>query len=191
MRDRVYLYDLPIRSDSRHKDANFSFWSGLKFQLAGRSEGRTRKKMSSSEILVHREHAEIHQGEAICKKKSKELLEKMSLPKGLLPLEGLVEVGYNDATGFIWLTKKSKTEHTFRKIGRRVSYDTHVTAFVEERRMRRLTGVKSKELFIWVSISDIHIGDPASGKITFATATGMSRSFPVSAFEDDEEENGK
>lgn len=139
--------------------------------------------MACQQILNHRDDAEIYHGEALCKQKSHELLGGISLPKGLLPLEEVVEVGYNRTTGFIWLKQKRKKEHRFRAIGRTVSYDTEVTAFVEERRMRRLTGVKSKELFIWVSISDIYVDDPGSGKITFGNPTGISRSFPVSAFE--------
>uniref|UniRef100_A0A5B6YIU2 DUF538 family protein n=1 Tax=Davidia involucrata TaxID=16924 RepID=A0A5B6YIU2_DAVIN len=143
--------------------------------------------MSSQQIANHRENAEIYHGEAICKQKSRELLEKISLPKGLLPLDDLVEVGHNETTGFVWLKQKKKKEHKFRLIGRNVSYDTEVTAFVDDRRMRRLTGVKSKELLIWISISEIYIADPSSGKITFGTPTGISRSFPVSAFEIEDE----
>ncbi|XP_059439600.1 uncharacterized protein LOC132172167 [Corylus avellana] len=139
--------------------------------------------MASQQISNHRDDAEIHHGEALCKQKSHELLGGISLPKGLLPLDEVVEVGYNHTTGFIWLKQKRKKEHRFRAIGRTVSYDTEVTGFVEERRMRRLTGVKSKELLIWVSISDIYVDDPGSGKITFANSTGISRTFPVSAFE--------
>ncbi|XP_059668990.1 uncharacterized protein LOC132314097 [Cornus florida] len=139
--------------------------------------------MSSQKVASHRENAEIYHGEALCKQKSRELLEKVSLPKGLLPLDDVVEVGHNQSTGFVWLKQKKKTQHRFRLIGRNVSYDTEVTAFMEDRRMRKLTGVKSKELLIWVSISDIYIDDPSSGKITFGTAAGISRSFPVSAFE--------
>ncbi|GJU00487.1 RNA-directed DNA polymerase, eukaryota, reverse transcriptase zinc-binding domain protein [Tanacetum coccineum] len=67
--------------------------------------------------------------------------------------------------------------------GRKVSYYVEVTAFVEEGRMRNLTGVKSKELLIWVRISDIFVGDHNNGKITFGTSSGLSRTFLVSAFQ--------
>ncbi|KAF5475144.1 hypothetical protein F2P56_006983 [Juglans regia] len=148
------------------------------------------KKMGSQQIANHRGDAEIYHGEALCKQKSQELLGEMSLPKGLLPLDDATEVGYNRTTGFVWVKQKRKKEHRFRSIGRSVSYDTEVTAFVEDRRMRRLTGVKSKEFLIWVTISDIYIDDPSSGKITFANPTGISRSFPVSAFDLDEGKSG-
>nr|GFB19811.1 hypothetical protein [Tanacetum cinerariifolium] len=68
-------------------------------------------------------------------------------------------------------------------MGRKVSYDVEVTAFVEDRRMRNLTGVMSKELLIWVGILDIFVGDHNNGKITFATSSGLSLTFLVSAFQ--------
>lgn len=140
--------------------------------------------MSSQLVANHRENAEIYNGEALCKQKSLQLLEEISLPKGLLPLDELVEVGYNRTSGFVWLKQKKKKEHRFRLIGRNVSYDTEITAFVEERRMKRLTGVKSKELFIWVSISDIYIDESNPDKIAFVNSTtGISKSFPTSAFD--------
>ncbi|KAG8385288.1 hypothetical protein BUALT_Bualt03G0026400 [Buddleja alternifolia] len=147
--------------------------------------------MSSQKIESHRENAEVYTDAAVCKQKSLELLEKMNLPRGLLPLDDIVEVGYNEGSGFVWLRQKKSKTHVFRSINRSVWYDTEVTAFVEDRRMKRLTGVKSKELLIWITICDISIQDPSSGKITFGTPTGLSRSFPVKAFEEEEEEKGK
>lgn len=145
--------------------------------------------MSSQQQLIetHRSNAEIYTDPLLCKSKSKELLEKINLPRGLLPLEDITEVGRNESTGFVWLKQKKSKTHKFREIGRSVSYDTEITAFVEDRRMKKLTGVKSKELLIWISVNDISIQDPISGKITFGTSTGISRTFPVSAFEEEEE----
>ncbi|CAI9783448.1 unnamed protein product [Fraxinus pennsylvanica] len=97
-------------------------------------------------------------------------------------LDDIVEVGYNETPGFVWLKQKKSKVHGFRAIGRSVSYDGEVTAFVDDRRMMRLTGVKSKELLIWVTISDIRIQDPISGKVVVGTPNGISRLFPVSAF---------
>lgn len=146
--------------------------------------------MSSQLIAGHREGAEVYTGEDLCKQKSLELLEEICMPKGLLPLEEMEEVGYNRSTGFVWLRQKKRKEHKFQRIGRNVSYETEVTAFVEKHRMRKLTGVKSKELLLWITISDIYIDDPSSGKIAFANSTtGISRSFPVSAFDLEEDKN--
>lgn len=104
-------------------------------------------------------------------------------------MDEIIESGFNEATGFVWLKQTNKTEHKFREIGRTVSYDTVVTAFVEDRKMKKLTGVKSKELLIWVTVTDIYIQDPNSGKITFGSAAGLHRTFPVSAFEEEEKNN--
>lgn len=137
--------------------------------------------MSSQIIESHRETAETYTGEDICKQKTQALLTKFNLPKGLIPMTDVTEVGHNTATGFVWVRRKKKTQHLFREIGRKVSYDVEVTAFVEEGRMRNLTGVKSKELLIWVGISDIFVAN--NDKITFGTSSGLSRTFPVSAFQ--------
>nr|XP_016488060.1 PREDICTED: uncharacterized protein LOC107808089 [Nicotiana tabacum] len=141
-------------------------------------------KMSSQVTENHRENAEVFTDPAICKQKSLELLEQNNMPKGLLPLDDLIEVGRNHQTGFVWLKQKKAKEHRFKKIGKLVWYDTEVTAFIEDRRMKKLTGVKSKEILIWVTISYIYIQDPEFQKITFATPTGISKAFPVSAFEE-------
>lgn len=125
----------------------------------------------------------IYRGDTICKRRSIELLDELGLPKGLLPLEDMEEFGYNRETGFIWLVQGRKKEHTFRKIKRQVSYAAQVTAFVEERKMKKMTGVKTKELLLWLSVVEMYVDDPSSGKITFKTGTGLSDSFPVSAFE--------
>ncbi|XP_043702845.1 uncharacterized protein LOC122653004 [Telopea speciosissima] len=144
--------------------------------------------MASQLIEKHRENAEIYHGDALCKQKSIELLIEMDLPKGLLPLNDMEEVGYNRQTGFVWLKQKKSTEHVFRKVSKKVSYAPDITAFVEPRKFKKLSGVKSKELLIWLTLSEIYIDDPSSGKITFMTPAGLSRSLPVSAFELEESE---
>ncbi|KAK8960943.1 hypothetical protein KSP40_PGU004700 [Platanthera guangdongensis] len=116
-----------------------------------------------------------------------ELLEEVNLPRGLLPLNELEEVGYNRGTGFVWLKQKKRVDHSFKKIGRLVSYASEVTAFVEDRRMKKMTGVKSRELLIWITLTDMYIDGSDSEKITFKTPAGLSRTFPVSAFELEEE----
>ncbi|CAF2142379.1 hypothetical protein BRARA_B02882 [Brassica rapa] len=141
--------------------------------------------MSSQETKSdQRKGAEIFNGVSICKQKAHEILSNMNLPKGLLPLDTMTEIGFNKSTGYFWIKMKNKVQHKFKSIGKNVSYDSEVTAFVENRRMRSLTGVKSKELLIWVTISEIFVDDQDPTKITFAGPSGLSRSFPVSAFEE-------
>ncbi|CAH8278102.1 unnamed protein product [Arabidopsis lyrata] len=143
--------------------------------------------MSSQETKSdQREGAEICNGESNCKQKAKEILSTMNLPKGLLPLDNMTEIGHNKSTGYVWIKIKNKVQHRFKAIGKNVSYDSEVTAIVENRRMRQLTGIKSKEILIWVTISEIFVNDQDPTIITFANPTGLSRTFPVTAFEEDE-----
>ena len=144
--------------------------------------------MSSELIASHREGAIIVTGEEAIKKKAAELTKNAFLPSGLIPLGEIVEIGHNPTTGFFWTLRKKKLEHFNKKINKKSTFDTEVTAFIEERRMRKVTGVKSKELMLWVSITDIRIDDPASGKIIFTATAGITKTFLVSAFEDEEEE---
>ncbi|MQL98291.1 hypothetical protein Taro_030996 [Colocasia esculenta] len=141
--------------------------------------------MGSQNCIVdnHREGAEVFHGDAICKKKTAELLRELGLPLGLLPLEEVEELGYHRESGFMWVTQKKKREHNFRTIKQLVSYAAEVTAFVEHRKLKKITGVKTRELLLWLSVVEVYIDDPSAGKITFKTGTGLSDSFPTSAFD--------
>ncbi|XP_062190264.1 uncharacterized protein LOC133893293 [Phragmites australis] len=136
----------------------------------------------ASQIQSYRAGAEVVSGDAICRKKSIELLEELGLPKGLLPLEGIKEFGYNRSTGFMWLVQEKKVEHTFKKIKQTVSYATEVTAFVEKGKLKKITGVKTKELMLWLSVVEVYIAEPSLEKVTFKTGTGLSDSFDATAF---------
>uniref|UniRef100_A0A0C9S128 TSA: Wollemia nobilis Ref_Wollemi_Transcript_28243_727 transcribed RNA sequence n=1 Tax=Wollemia nobilis TaxID=56998 RepID=A0A0C9S128_9CONI len=131
--------------------------------------------------------AEVYHGSEMCKQKSRELLGAVELPKGLLPMDDLEECGYVKETGFVWLKQKKRIEHRFKKIGKLVAYAPEITAYVEERKMKKLTGVKSKEILLWVTITEISIDDPASGKIYFKSSTGIGKTLPANAFELEEE----
>ncbi|ONK60006.1 uncharacterized protein A4U43_C08F13220 [Asparagus officinalis] len=112
-----------------------------------------------------------------------ELLKEICLPLGLFPVEDIEEFGYNRASGFIWIIQKKSKNHTFKKIKRQVSYATEVTALVEPRKMKKMTGVKTKELLLWLSVVEMYFENPSSEKLTFKTGTGLSDSFVASAFE--------
>jgi hypothetical protein len=147
--------------------------------------------MGSQAIEAHREGAEVYHGAALCAEKAVELLAEIHMPLGLLPLAEMEEVGYNRATGFVWLRQKKAITHTFKQISRQVSYAAEVTAFVEDRRMKRVTGAKTKELLIWVSLSDMFIDKDDASKITFKTPTGLGRTYPVDAFAKEDDGKGK
>ncbi|GAB2274219.1 hypothetical protein Dimus_008986 [Dionaea muscipula] len=132
--------------------------------------------------------AEIVYGNEDCQKHSLELLEEMGFPRGVLPLKDLVECGRVRATGFVWMKQKAASKHYFEKSKTLVSYGEEVTAYVEKHRMKRMNGVKSKQVLLWVTISEMIIEDPARRKICFRTPLGLGKTFPITAFMTDEEE---
>ncbi|XP_006658233.1 uncharacterized protein LOC102719504 [Oryza brachyantha] len=137
----------------------------------------------ASQVESHRAGAEIVTGDGVCRKKSIELLEELGLPKGLLPLEDIEEFGYNRDTGFLWLVqKKKKIEHTFKKIKQTVSYAGEVTAFAEKGKLKKITGVKTKELLLWLSVVEVYVTEASPEKVTFKTGTGLSDTFDAAAF---------
>ncbi|KAF0902909.1 hypothetical protein E2562_019848 [Oryza meyeriana var. granulata] len=140
--------------------------------------------MASQLVEDHRSGAEVHTGHELCERKARDLLVELGLPDGLLPLPSLQEVGYNRVSGFVWLRQAQSggVTHTFDTIGKQVWYAGEVTAFVEKGRMHGLAGVKSKELLIWVTISEIVVS-PSGTKIVFRTPAGLGRAFPVTAFQ--------
>lgn len=91
--------------------------------------------------------------------------------------------------GFVWLKQKKKTEHLFKKIGKVVQYGEEISCYVEQHKMKKVTGVKSKELLLWITVSEMSINDASSGKIYFKSAAGIGKSFPASAFETEEHGN--
>ncbi|XP_022733704.1 uncharacterized protein LOC111287418 [Durio zibethinus] len=131
--------------------------------------------------------AEIVYGAEECYRHSIELLEELGFPKGVLPLQDLEECGRVRETGFVWMKQKAPYEHFFVGTNTRVSYSTEVTAYVEKFKMKKMTGVKSKQVFLWVPITEMSIEDPASNKIYFKTPMGIGKSFPITAFMTDEE----
>lgn len=113
------------------------------------------------------------------------LLEEFKLPTGLLPLEDVVEIGYVKATGYMWITQKKKVEHNFKLAGKLVSYATEINGYLEKRRIKKLSGVKAKELLIWAPVGDISVDDSAvvaAAKIHFKSFAGITKTFPVEAF---------
>lgn len=133
-----------------------------------------------------KEKAEVYYGDEICKVKSRFFLQEVGFPRGLLPLEDIIECGFVEETGFVWLKQKKKKEHYFEKAGRYVTYAPDITAYVEKLRIKKLTGVKVKEMLIWLTLSDITVDDPPTGKLTCKTPAGLFRTFPTDAFELDE-----
>jgi Protein of unknown function, DUF538 len=148
--------------------------------------------MSLQQITAEvRSKAEVYHGDPLCQEKTKLLLKEVGLPNGLLPLRDIIESGYVEETGFVWLKQKKKVEHTFSSIGRLVSYAPEITAFVEKGRIKKVSGVKAKELLLWVPLHEISVDDPPTGKLTCKSTAGLFKTFPTSAFEVPEEDPPK
>ncbi|MBA0623258.1 hypothetical protein Godav_008730 [Gossypium davidsonii] len=110
------------------------------------------------------------------------LLEDFGLPLGLLPLADVIEVGFVRNTGYMWIVQKKKVEHKFQMISKLVSYDTEITGFVDKKRIKKLKGVKARELMLWPPVNEIVVDDPPTGKIHFKSLAGVTKTFPVDAF---------
>lgn len=110
------------------------------------------------------------------------LLKKFELPEGLLPLANVVEVGYVESTGYMWIVQQNKVEQEFKMISKLVSYDTEINGYVDKMKIKKLRGVKAKELMLWPPVSEIKVDDPPTGKIHFKSLAGITKTFPVEAF---------
>uniref|UniRef100_A0A0E0R1F3 DUF538 family protein n=1 Tax=Oryza rufipogon TaxID=4529 RepID=A0A0E0R1F3_ORYRU len=138
---------------------------------------------AAAEVGKEREGAEVVSGAVECFKQSMELMRALGFPEGMMPLRGLEECGLVRETGFVWMRQKAPYEHYFRGTGTRVRYDVEVTAFVEEGRMKRMTGVRSKQLMLWVPIVEMSLD--GADRVYFKSNVGIGRSFPASAFADE------
>ncbi|KAF9589185.1 hypothetical protein IFM89_019694 [Coptis chinensis] len=110
------------------------------------------------------------------------LLEEFGLPLGLLPLENITEVGFVRTTGYMWIIQEKKVEHNFKTVSKLVSYDTEIQGYVEKFRIKKLKGVKARELMLWPPVNEIIVDDPPTGKIHFKSLVGVTKIFPVEAF---------
>lgn len=110
------------------------------------------------------------------------ILQKFELPRGVLPLVGVIEVGFVESTGYMWIVQEKKVEHEFKLISKLVSYDTEITGYIEKKRIKKLKGVKAKELVLWPPVSEITVDEPPTGKIHFKSLAGITKTFPVEAF---------
>ncbi|KAH7841370.1 hypothetical protein Vadar_029003 [Vaccinium darrowii] len=138
-----------------------------------------------------REGAEIVYGAEACYHQSTELLEKLGFPKGILALKDIEECGRVHKTGFIWMKQKSPIQHFFEGTNTQVSYAKEVTAYLEKNRMKKISGVKCKQVYLWVPIVEMisFDDDLASRTIQFKTPLGIRKSFPATAFMSHEEKN--
>lgn len=132
--------------------------------------------------MAEKEGGVVKQGHEEGLKMAIALLEEFELPCGLLPLADVIEVGFVRSTGYMWIQQKKKVEHNFKMISKLVSYDSSITGLVEKKRIKKLKGVKAKELMLWPPVNEITLDDPPTGKIHFKSLAGITKTFPVQAF---------
>ncbi|KAL5728221.1 hypothetical protein ACHQM5_001333 [Ranunculus cassubicifolius] len=137
-----------------------------------------------------RAKAELTYGDEPCRERAKDLLKEVGLPTGLLPLKDIIECGYVKETGFVWLKQKNQMLHKWEKLGKIGIYEAEITGYVDKNKIKKMTGLKVKELLIWITVSEVSVEDPNSGRITFKIPAGLYRTFPATAFESDETQNG-
>lgn len=131
-----------------------------------------------------RKTAEIYHGAAMCREKVEKMLEEFSVPKCLFNnIDDLEEFGFSRGTGFYWLRRKSKTERKVDKVGATAYYDKEITGFIQHRRITKMTGVKAKELFLTLPVSEMLVGVPSPDKVKFVGSAGIYRVHPIAAFE--------
>lgn len=104
-------------------------------------------------------------------------LEKFGLPLRLLPLADVIEVGFVRSTGYMWILQKKKFKHNFKMISKPMSYYTEITGYVEKKRIKKLKGVKARELTLWPPVSQISVDDPPTRKIQFMSLLASSKLF--------------
>lgn len=132
--------------------------------------------------MAEKEGGIVKKGHEEGLKMATSLLQDFELPEGLLPLADVIEVGFVKSSGYMWISQRKKVEHQFKMINKLVSYDTEITGFISKKKIKKLKGVKAKELMLWPPVSEITVDDPPTGKIQFKSLAGITKTFPAEAF---------
>lgn len=90
-------------------------------------------------------------------------------------------MGFVERTGYLWIHQEKRIEHTFKKIGRLVSYDADMSGYLERKVIWKLKGVKAKNLMILTPCGEIVVDDPPTGKIQFKAIGGLAGIYPIEA----------
>ncbi|KAL7213057.1 hypothetical protein ACSBR2_015708 [Camellia fascicularis] len=106
------------------------------------------------------------------------ILKEFELSTGLLPLADVIEVGFVSSTGYMWIVQTKKVEHKFKLISK-LFPNGH---YVEKKQIKKLKGVKAKELMLWPPVCEIIADEPPTGKIHFKSLAGITKTFPIEAF---------
>ncbi|KAI6690322.1 hypothetical protein NL676_027150 [Syzygium grande] len=107
------------------------------------------------------------------------LYEQYGLPVGLLPFQELIEVGYVERTGYMWVVQEKRIEHKFKMIGKLAIYDAEMSGYLEKKRIRKLKGMKARELGIDARSSSTTRPLGSSGSKPLAASPSPSPSRPL------------
>ena len=75
-----------------------------------------------------------------------------------------------------------EVEHQFKTIDVLVNYDTEIHGYIEKMKIKKLKGVKTKDLIFRPPVIEIKVDETSSEKIHFRSVAGFSKTLPVEAF---------
>ncbi|KAJ9686158.1 hypothetical protein PVL29_015178 [Vitis rotundifolia] len=132
--------------------------------------------------MTEKEGGIVKKGHEEGMKMATSLLKEFELPLGLLPLVDVIEVGFVRSTSFMWIVQQRKVEHQFKTIDVLVNYDTEIHGHIEKMKIKKLKGVKTKDLIFRPPVIEIKVDETSSEKIHFRSVAGFSKTLPVEAF---------
>ncbi|KAJ4974281.1 hypothetical protein NE237_007455 [Protea cynaroides] len=86
--------------------------------------------------------------------------------------------------GLVWWKCKAAYEHFNVATNTKASYAVETTAYVEKGRMKKMTGVKTRQSMVWAPIVKMCIN---GNNIIFKTPLGVGKPFPLISFMNGEE----
>ncbi|KAH1039930.1 hypothetical protein J1N35_041673 [Gossypium stocksii] len=102
-----------------------------------------------------------------------------------MPSNHFNEFHYKKTTRFIGLKQEKTFKYLFKEL-RLTSYGAKITTLTGDCQMKRLTGVKGKEMMVWITLFDVFVDDTkVHRKIYFANLMGFSQSYLVTTVEDE------
>ncbi|GMP74655.1 hypothetical protein CsSME_00032018 [Camellia sinensis var. sinensis] len=120
--------------------------------------------------MAEKEGGIIKKGHEKGTKMAVSILKQFELSTGLLSLADVIEMGFVSSTGYMWIVQTKKVEHKFKLISKL------------KRRIKKIKGVKAKELMSWPPVSEIIADKPPTQKIHFKSLAGITKTFPIEAF---------
>ncbi|KAJ4843925.1 hypothetical protein Tsubulata_049421, partial [Turnera subulata] len=125
----------------------------------------------------------VYHGDVECRQKMTTLFIEFGLPNlGLLMQEEIEECGYVKGVGYIWIKQKKRDTSVIKVDRLQISCATQVTARIEHKKIKSVTGIKAKEYMVWVNLSEVFVDEKKPDFITFKAALGFTRSFALSLF---------